>query len=172
MNTFAEIWRPIPGFERYSVSSFGHVRSERYKGSEKRRELKLKLHASGYLEVGLYDKPQSRGGRQRFLLVHRLVMRAHVGPCPDDLEVRHLDGDPMNNRLDNLEYGTARENYLDTIRHGNRGQCKLSDKEVREIRHKYRPGTGGNSAELAKEYGVHVQTLRNAATGRTYNWIK
>jgi hypothetical protein len=50
--------------------------------------------------------------------VHVLVAAAFLGPCPDGQEVRHLDGDKLNNCLDNLIYGTRSENNLDTVRHG------------------------------------------------------
>jgi hypothetical protein len=50
--------------------------------------------------------------------VHRLVLEAFVGPCPEGMECRHKDGDPGNNRLDNLCWGTPRENYEDAVRHG------------------------------------------------------
>jgi hypothetical protein len=55
-------------------------------------------------------------GDQRF--VHRLVLEAFVGPCPEGMECRHLDGNPGNNRLENLAWGTARENWEDALRHG------------------------------------------------------
>lgn len=50
--------------------------------------------------------------------IHGLVLAAFDGPRPDDLETRHLDGNPTNNRLSNLIYGTGTENQLDRVRHG------------------------------------------------------
>jgi len=47
-----------------------------------------------------------------------MMMLAFIGPRPDGLETRHLDGNPTHNHLSNLAYGTHRENALDMIRHG------------------------------------------------------
>lgn len=64
---------------------------------------------SGHLRV---DLP----GRRAY--VHHLVMEAFVGPRPDGIETRHLNGDPADNRLSNLVYGTKAENTKDSVRHG------------------------------------------------------
>lgn len=45
-------------------------------------------------------------------------MLAFIGPCPFGTEVLHIDGRPTNNAIDNLKYGTHRENCFDTYRHG------------------------------------------------------
>lgn len=51
-------------------------------------------------------------------LVHRLVLEAFVGPCPEGMEGCHGDGDPTNNSLGNLRWDTATSNQLDKVRHG------------------------------------------------------
>jgi hypothetical protein len=50
--------------------------------------------------------------------VHRLVLKAFVGPCPEGMEGCHWDGDACNNKLDNLRWATHAENVEDSIRHG------------------------------------------------------
>lgn len=50
--------------------------------------------------------------------VHRLVLEAFVGPRPDAYQGCHYDGDPTNNRLDNLRWDTASANNKDRVRHG------------------------------------------------------
>lgn len=52
--------------------------------------------------------------------VHALVLAAFVGPRPPGMDVRHLDGNPANNLLENLAYGTRSENCMDALRHGRR----------------------------------------------------
>jgi hypothetical protein len=47
--------------------------------------------------------------------VHRLVAWTFLGPQPSDHYVRHLDGDPSNNKLENLAYGMPWENIVDTF---------------------------------------------------------
>lgn len=50
--------------------------------------------------------------------MHVLVAAAWLGPRPDGLVIRHLDGNSRNNDVRNLAYGTPAENVRDTVRHG------------------------------------------------------
>lgn len=107
-----ERWLPIPGYEgHYEVSDQGQVRSRKY---GRCRVLHVYPDTGGYPHLGLH-----LDGVKLAWCVHRLVMLAFVGPRPSHLEIRHLDGDVGNARLDNLTYGTKSENAQDTLRHGN-----------------------------------------------------
>ena len=122
----SEEWRAIPGYEGlYEASSMGRVRSLdkvvphlRYGAYTIRgKTLKLStLNKYGHLRVGIYSE-----GRQRVRLVHHLVLETFVGPRPEGACCRHLDGDPGNNRPENLKWGTMQENSDDRVRHGNSG---------------------------------------------------
>lgn len=108
-----EKWRPVPGHEwRYDVSSEGQVRTLLPRTSS--RILKAQIRRDGRLEVGL----RLPDGRRLSKTVHSLVMLAFAGPCPDGHEIRHLDGDHLNNARTNLAYGTRSENAQDRVRHG------------------------------------------------------
>jgi hypothetical protein len=50
--------------------------------------------------------------------IHCLLLTVFVSPRPEGLVCRHLDGNPLNNNLSNLSWGTPRENYDDVIKHG------------------------------------------------------
>lgn len=104
-----EVWRPIPQWEMYEVSDLGRVR--RVKSGRVLRQYRHK--AGGYMWVYLWD--HDRTLRRR---AHQIVLLAFVGPRPVGHEVRHLDGNPENNRLENLRYGTPSENAADKLRHG------------------------------------------------------
>ena len=110
----AERWLPVPGYEGlYLVSDWGRVRSLP-RATTSGRILKLQpANKLGHLSVAL-----SRQGVVRRHLVHRLVMEAFVGPCPEGQQVRHWDGNPANNKLSNLLYGTPSEDGYDRVRHG------------------------------------------------------
>lgn len=122
-----EEWRPIPGYEGlYEVSDQGRVKSVERRvpfvnrwGQEITRRVpecirEVSVHPNG---GHLYLTLHNRKRRQHF--VHNLVLLAFVGPRPDDKpETRHLDGDPTNNRLENLRYGTSKENADDQRAHG------------------------------------------------------
>jgi hypothetical protein len=106
-----ETWRPVVGFEgQYEVSDHGQVVSLR---SGDRLVRKLHIDACGYLRVSF--KVGDRTANRR---VHSLVAEAFVGPRPDGMVVRHLDGNQLNNRPANLRYGTQAENAQDMLIHG------------------------------------------------------
>ncbi|MBT2365235.1 HNH endonuclease [Streptomyces sp. ISL-10] len=68
----------------------------------------------GHLQVTL-----SLGTRKVQAAVHRLVALAFLGDPPTSKhEVRHLNGDPTDNRAENLAWGTRAENAADSVRHG------------------------------------------------------
>lgn len=119
-----EAWKPIPGYEgRYEVSDLGHVRSLPQITSDGRRlgsrVLRGRPQSSGHLSV-----PLTLDGTCRNALVHRLVLIAFVGPPPLGMHALHFDGDPANNRLSNLRWGTPTENSLDAVKHGVHPQAR------------------------------------------------
>lgn len=109
-----EIWKDIEGYEGYyQVSNLGRVKSlERsYIGPHnsihfvKERILKPEIQWNGRLQVRL-----SKGCQLRAFKVHRLVAIAFI-PNPDNKPyINHLDCDPTNNIVDNLEWCTPKEN--------------------------------------------------------------
>lgn len=106
-----EKWLPVVGYEGlYEVSSTGRVTSAKRVA---RRERKPDTSKDGYQRVKLW-----RDGRGVTRTIHSLVIEAFVGPRPPGSEVRHLNGDPADNRIENLAYGSHRENALDITRHG------------------------------------------------------
>lgn len=111
-----EEWRVVPDFPEYAVSSFGRVVS--YKRSEP-RILRPGSNEWGYLHVGLSNRAVRRTCK-----IHVLVARAFLGPRPEGLFIRHLDGDQRNNRADNLAYGTNSENQHDSVRHGTHHEAR------------------------------------------------
>jgi hypothetical protein len=111
-----EVWRPVPETDGwYDVSSAGRVRSwKTYKGV--RADVPVIKGQTGprYLTVSLCYPV----GVQRTEPVHRLVARTFIGPRPDGLVIRHLDGNSLNNHISNLVYGTESQNARDRRTHG------------------------------------------------------
>ena len=107
-----EEWRPVPGFEgKYEVSNEGRVRSL-VKGEP--RVLSQWAVQTGHLKTRVGGRALKAG---RY--VHQIVLEAFVGPRPFDTAVtRHLNGDPTDNRVENLAWGTQTENLYDSVRHG------------------------------------------------------
>ena len=97
---------PIPGYEGiYKINELGTILGPYNKP--------LKINGDNYPKVYLY-----KDGVRKHLSVHVLVMLAFVGPRPDGLQIRHKDGDVTNFKLDNLCYGTPKENADDRRIHG------------------------------------------------------
>lgn len=114
-----EEWRPIPGFERtYEISSLGRVRSIPRPGT-RGGILKLPLDSDGYPRMTL-----AQDGTATPMSVHRMVARVFIGPRPDGLEVRHLDGVANHCWVGNLTYGTGSQNILDAVRHGTHPEAR------------------------------------------------
>ncbi|WP_460543493.1 HNH endonuclease [Halomonas shantousis] len=131
-------------------------------------ELSQATTSKGYRTVSI----SFGNGRARPVGVHQLVADAFHGPCPDGLQVRHLNGIPSDNRPANLAYGNALQNAMDRKRHGtylggsNHHNAKLSGGQAAEIRHKRRLGAKVNA--LAEEYGVSVSTIESVIYGKSY----
>jgi hypothetical protein len=151
-----EVWRPVVGWEHlYEISSIGRVkRLRRYVERPvsgdywiKEKILKVGYQKSGHAKIHLEYKDIRVTYR-----VHRMILEAFVGPCPDGKECRHLDGNPKNNNLYNLVWGTRSENSKDNIKHGkiipmlisHKGEqspnWKLSDVDVAVIRSMHKDG--------------------------------
>ena len=98
-------FRIIEGYPGYRVSRDGDVQSRLGRGSRGRfseRWLPLKpLPCRGYLTVNL-----SNCGTKRRRYIHRLVIEAFAGPRPEGMVCCHNDGDPENNRFENLRWDT------------------------------------------------------------------
>lgn len=116
-----EEWRPIPGYEgSYEVSDQGRVRSlprQTYTGLGRPILGGILAHAlvsgRGYPTVTLY-----RGGNGKAHRVHRLVLEAFVGPCPQGMMALHANDVATDNRIANLRWGTMPENVADSLRNG------------------------------------------------------
>lgn len=168
-----ESWRTVPGFPLYEVSHLGRVRSLRrtHIGKHWKSGKAMRIAAGGRVLKG--TTARADGYRQVLLgrgaprLVHRLVLIAFVGPCPQGMEGCHYDGDPKTNELSNLRWDTRAANIDDAKRHGtfrfNHGivrvgtehpSARLTEDDVRAIRK-----TPLHTPGLSIKYGVSVASI-------------
>jgi len=123
-----EVIRPIPGFPDYSITEDGRVWSIPRKGKRRNKcgdkWLKPRKH-KGYMWVSI-----TKQGKCYRRSVHQLLLETYVGPKPPDQECRHLDGNKANNRLDNLKWGTRKENVLDSVKHGTHKGFKRKEERL------------------------------------------
>lgn len=140
-------WKLLVGFEQlYKISDDGKVWSER-----RQRLLSTKPNKyRGYAEFCIVDSQ----GKQYTKTVHAEMMKAFIGPLPPDMQVRHLDGNPLNNNLDNLAYGTPVQNSADRKLPDYLGPKRLSDKAIQEINKKILQGS--EVKNLALEYKTSI----------------
>ncbi len=171
-----EIWRDIPGHEgSYQVSSQGRVRSlpRLIPIFDSVREISYVRPCPGkILRQSVCDKAGHvsvhLGKYCRGIPVHQLVMLAFHGRPPAGMEAMHLNGNPRDNRPENLRYGTHSENMTDMYRSG-KGHMKLTPEEVRQIR--FGLWCGWTPRELATAYNVSDISIRRIQKGRRYGWI-
>lgn len=178
-NTPIEEWRPIPGHPGYEASSLGNVRGVDRTLSDGRRWrgliMRQKVSRYGYMVIAL----AMGGGRYRHAGVHNLVLETFVGPRPTaEHEAAHFDGDPANNRLDNLRWATPAENAGDRDRHGRtfhpkgtlHPMAKLDAESVLLMRQMKRSGSA-TVDDMARMTGVSRWTIFDALSGRTWSHI-
>lgn len=151
--------KTITGFPDYAISRDGRVWSvpRRGPGSFNSGIWRKPHESRGYLRLKLMkDK------KQAMVFVHDLVLAAYVGPRPAGMECRHLDGDRRNNNLENLKWGTRKENHADALRHGTHSSLhqkkKLTPDDVKLIYYDYHI-RGRKQRDIAVEFGVSQRTV-------------
>lgn len=149
-------WTDVPGWPGFRVNEEGGITGP------SGRVLHPMAHDSGHLYV--LHRTGGRKGKQRKLWVHRAVLLAFSGPCPDGMEARHLNGIPSDNRCANLAWGTRTENSDDKRRHGTMpvgersGTAKLTDEDVVAVRDRHAAGEGIRA--LSRAFGVSHTQIR------------
>ena len=145
----------IHGKQGYSVSKCGKVFGP--KG-----ELNAGIGKNGYKVVML--------GRGDCRYVHQIVAEHFIGPAPSKMVVMHIDEDKKNNSAENLKYGTQSENMKAAVNHNPDAwlhRAVLSRDEARHIK-TLDLSEYGSCTRIAKEYGVHPNTILDIKHGRTW----
>jgi|GEM_PF-692794 len=111
-----EEWRKIPDFPDYQISSLGRVMriKETIRKSRWKAGMIKKIQSNGkYQNVCLF-----KNGKEKMFYIHRLVLSVFVRmPLPSE-EGNHIDGNRVNNSLENLEWVSRSENQLHAHRIG------------------------------------------------------
>ena len=142
-------WLPVPGYEGiYEVSDDGRVWSVRRPHPESMKVperwgiikpqyigghvLQQSINRYGYPKISL-----SKNGKIKNFMVHRLVLEAFVGPCPEGMEACHRNDDPTDNRLSNLRWDNhqsnidERESHREVLTHCKRAGHKFTPENTR-----------------------------------------
>lgn len=173
--------KDIKDFEgRYTISSTGEVYSfAKSKGHHKGKVLKP-LNGSYYLVVSLH-----KNGISKQYFIHKLVAEAFIPNPNNKPQVNHIDGNKLNNNLENLEWCTQSENQIHANKLGlwksteahkykaseqGKQMRKLSMVSVRHIREFLIPHTTVTIDAIAKYYNVSRGTIRNIRDSVTYKY--
>lgn len=186
-----EIWKDIDGFEgTYQVSNYGRVKSldriveqpnPQGTGVSRRilkgQIIKPKLTQFGYLEQRLFNR---HTGQSKSIRVHQLVARAFISNPENKPQINHIDGEKANNRVENLEWCTAKENIVHANKNGlttfhfgeNHHNTKITADDVRYIRtnHKYRDKEFSADA-LGRKFKVCTQTILNIVNRKVWDTV-
>lgn len=150
-----EEWLPVKDFPDYEISNKGRVKSNKRATP---RILKQQLSPQGRLKVELSSPKTTK-------YVHVLVAETFIGERPDGLLCLHKDGDPTNNAVDNLYWGTYADNACDAVNQGTHVSCrrrKLSAEQIERIR------SGESPTLLAREFRVDRSTIYQVINKETY----
>ena len=93
-----EIWRPIEGSDRHFVSVDGTVINLNWNKTNTIKIVDLKPNKQGYLRADLW-----LNGKTVHLPIHILLYKTFIGPIPNGYDVHHINGNKLDNRLENLE---------------------------------------------------------------------
>ena len=162
--------KPVLNHPDYSVTKDGRVWSKA-RPHVLGGWLKPMPNTKGHLFIHFYKR-----GKKYKQYIHRLVLESFVGPCPEGMECRHLNGNPADNKLGNLKWGTQIENMADRTKHGTgnqgerHGMAKLTEEQVRLIFNSYYDG-GCTQQKLVDYFGVSKTTIGDIVHKKTWRHI-
>ena len=174
-NNRNEIWKQTK-YEDYLVSNFGRVKSLKYHTIDNKTERILTQNPDrdGYKTVTLY--PNKKYVKAK---VHRLVAEAFCKCRTEEKNLAlHKDGNKNHNHVQNIYWGSSKDNKADSERHGTNIQDWtwetapsriLQPKNVKKIKRLLREGI--KPSPIAKMYNVHYKTIYDIKVGKTWKHI-
>ena len=170
-------WRCVPGYSNYEASSDGDIRravdgqAKNHWARKGRVRVRSIGKAKGKVKLRLFSDKE-----QRFKSVHaaNMILLAFVGPKPSPKHhACHRDDDRLNDKLDNLYWGTAKENKADALRNGRvaqgerHGCAKLTTDQVREIR----AAKNVTLTQLAKQFNMGITAISSIRKYQTWKSV-
>ena len=156
-----ELWKTLEEYKGIKVSSVGRIWKAANKSRKERILTEFPKDRDGYCRCSV----QKLDGTWTSQPVHRLVAKAFIPNIENKQTVNHIDGNRTNNKVENLEWATPRENVIHSFRFGSRRICKqvlkktiLTDFQISQIdnlRNLY------TLNQISKIFNVEYQSLKN-----------
>jgi hypothetical protein len=180
MENQKEIWKTIDGYEGlYEISNLGRVKSlsriiqrDGIFGNKKIKEriIKPSITNGGYYRLNLINNKIKTS-----FSIHRLLALYFLPNYENKPQVNHINGIKTDNRLENLEWCTAKENInhafkigLITAKNGiNHNKCKLNTFEVLEIR----KNKNNTLKEISKKYNISISVISKIKHNKLWKHI-
>lgn len=171
-----EEWRDVKANNLYQVSNLGRVRRSKPRSDGKPgglrigKILKASKDGGGYKQVGL-----TRNNVRKSHHIHRLVAEAFLGPRPERADVNHKNGIKIDNRVENLEYCSRKENQRHAVKIGiqkvgsARHNSRFTEAEVLQMR---QMAHGGQLyATIARRFDVNPRMVRKICIGEAWKHV-
>lgn len=147
----------IPGYSNYSITPSGQIFSHNLR----KIEMKQQADKAGYLRTSLIGDNLKRKG----VYIHRAVATTYLPNPKNKPHVNHLDNNPSNNCVDNLEWCTPGENMAHSAKQGRRprmmgeenGHAKWTLGYVNAVRNRFKEGY--TQMEISKMYNMPFSTV-------------
>ena len=152
--------KKIEGYEKYSINESGEVISTQWGKKRKLKPQRASQSRKGYYQVRLFSEEQKKGKLQ---YIHRLVWETFRGEIPKGLEIDHLDGNPSNNSLSNLQLLSRRDN---TYKYQRETKDRLLRDNRDELIKDYE--TLGRFKDVAEKWGVSITAVNRVIRNRVH----
>lgn len=158
-----EVWKPVKGYEGYyEVSNQGRVKS--LVGWNGHKYVNREKIISGWKQKTSKDGSYQRfvvrlkkNGKGKELKVHRITAEAFIPNIGNKPNINHIDGNPLNNKVENLEWCTQKENVEHAVKTGLIKVSAYQNKE--ELIELYKEGH--SIKELSKRFVSNEKSVRN-----------
>lgn len=152
--------KEIKDYPNYSITDKGSVISHRGLKDKILKPQRASQSKKGYQQVRLFNQEYIKG---RLQYIHRLVYESFVGEIPEGFEIDHIDGNPRNNKLINLQLVTRKENIEKHYRYTN--GILLRDHRD-EVLKDYK--TLGTYDKVAQKWGVSIEMVARVIKNKCY----
>ena len=155
----------IKDYPGYTITEDGTVYSYMQTKAKKLKQRVVTQSKKGYLQVSLYNEHSKRNKKgqkiPKQVYVHRLVWETFKGEIPESKQIDHIDSNPRNNNIDNLQIITPHNNMLKYLRKKWGGIGVDYFKEIREYQRQ-----GLSTGEIAKKVGKSYTAVYRIVTNQ------